>query len=269
MCVIWSKHIIFALYLIYKPIKLIKTMKKFFVAMAFALPLVFTSCDKTEEPISLPSSVDVNIYESHAMEVSGEWTSSNEFVATVDKKGVITAHHVGDAVITVVDGGRTASCKVNVKPVDTSYTFPAMIWGADVATVKSFNNHLTLLEELEEEGVCYLTYLSGSTFPGYVYYIPEVSGLALSSIVIDINETEAWEKFMYQYFADIEEDEEWFYLINGNTEAEATLAVQYGWNDEDSIIATFAPLTEETRSGDIKEMFKNANLEKSILVNKK
>jgi cardiolipin synthase len=134
----------------YKPIKLIKTMKKFFVAMAFALPLVFTSCDKTEEPISLPSSVDVNIYESHAMEVSGTWTSSNEFVATVDKKGVITAHHVGDAVITVVDGGRTASCKVNVKPVDTSYTFPAMIWGADVATVKSFNNHLTLLEELEE-----------------------------------------------------------------------------------------------------------------------
>ena len=259
MCVIWSKHIIFALYLIYKPIKLIKTMKKFFVAMAFALPLIFTSCDKTEEPISLPSSVDVNIYESHAMEVSGTWTSSNEFVATVDKKGVIT----------VVDGGRPASCKVNVKPVNTSYTFPAMIWGADVATVKSFNNHLTLLEELEEEGVCYLTYLSGSTFPGYVYYIPEVSGLILSSIVIDINETEAWEKFMYQYFADIEEDEEWFYLINGNTEAEATLAVQYGWNDEDSIIATFAPFTEETRSGDIKEMFKNANLEKSILVNKK
>ena len=93
--------------------------------------------------------------------------------------------------------------------------------------------------------------------------------MILSSIVIDINETEAWEKFMYQYFADLEEDDEWFYLINGNTEAEATLAVQYGWNDEDSIIATFAPLTEETRSGDIKEMFKNANLEKSILVNKK
>ena len=79
---------------------------------------------------------------------------------------------------------------------------------------------------------------------------------------------------MYQYFADLEEDEEgWIYLINGNTEAEATIAVRYGLNLDDetysTIIATFLPLTEETRSGDIKEMFKNLNLEKSILVNKK
>ena len=111
--------------------------------------------------------------------------------------------------------------------------------------------------------------MTGSSYPCYIYSIPVEGGLDASSIVADINDTENWENFMYQYFADLEEDDEWYYLINGNTVAEATIAVQYGWNDEDSIIATFAPLTEETRSGDIKEMFKNANLEKSILVNKK
>ncbi|MBR4886146.1 MAG: Ig-like domain-containing protein [Muribaculaceae bacterium] len=244
-------------------------MKKFFVAMAFALPLVFTSCNGNDEPIDLPSRVDVNVYESHALEVSGTWTSSNEFVATVDKKGNITAHHVGDAVITVVDGDRTASCKVNVKPVNTSYTFPFMVWGSDLYTVKSFNSNLTLLEEYADgEGGYILTYLTGNTFPGYVYYL-DADALIANSIVVDINETDAWEAFMYQYYADLEEDEEWFYLINGNTVAEATIAVQYGWNDEDSIIATFMPLTEETRSGDIKEMFKNVDLDKSVLVNRK
>ena len=244
-------------------------MKKFFVAMALALPLVFTSCDKTEEPIALPSSVDVNVYESRALEVSGTWTSSNEFIATVDKKGNITAHHVGDAVITVVDGKRSASCKVNVKPVNTSYTFPVMTWGADVATVKSFNNHLTLLDEYtDEEGGFILSYLSGTTFPGYIYYFAS-EALVANSIVIDINQTEAWEAFMYQFSADLEEDEEWYYLINGNTTAEATIAVQYGLNDETSIIATFMPLTEETRSGDIKAMFNAIDKTNSVLVNRK
>ena len=249
-------------------------MKKFFVAMAFALPLVFTSCEKTEEPIVLPDGVSTNVYESTALEVPGTWTSSNEFVATVDKNGVVTAHHVGEAVLTVVDGTQTASCKVFVNPVNTSYSFPSFAWGSDVATIKSLNTNLTLLEELVEDGVCYLSYLTGSSYPGYVYSIPVEGGLDASSIVLDVNDTEAWDDFMYQYFADLEEDEEgWIYLINGNTKDEATIAVRYGLNLDDetysTIIATFLPLTEETRSGDIKEMFKNLNLEKSILVNKK
>ena len=244
-------------------------MKKFFVAMAFALPLVFASCEKNDEPIVLPDGMSINVYETGDLEVAGNWTSSNEFVATVDKKGKVTTHHVGEAVLTLVDGTQTTSCTITVNPVNTSYTLPSFAWGSDVATIKSLNTNLTLLEELVEDGVCYLSYLTGSSYPGYIYSIPVEGGLDASSIVADINDTENWENFMYQYFSDLEEDDEWYYLINGNTVAEATIAVQYGWNDETSIIATFMPLTEETRSGDIKEMFKNLNLEKSILVNKK
>lgn len=242
-------------------------MKKFFVAMAFAMPLVFASCEKNDEPNVLPEGMSINVYETGDLEVAGNWTSSNEFVATVDKKGKVTTHHVGEAVLTLVDGTQTTSCTITVNPVNTSYTFPSFAWGSDVATIKSLNTNLTLLEELVEDGVCYLSYLTGSSYPGYIYFVaPE--GLAACSIVVDINDTDNWEEFMYQYFADIEEDEEWYYLINANTVAEATIAVQYGWNDDTSIIATFMPLTEETRSGDIKEMFKNVNLEKSILVKK-
>lgn len=245
--------------------------------MAFALPLVFASCEKNDEPNVLPDGMSINVYETGDLEVAGNWTSSNEFVATVDKKGKVTTHHVGEAVLTLVDGTQTTSCTITVNPVNTSYTFPSFAWGSDVATIKSLNTNLTLLEELVEDGVCYLSYLTGSSYPGYVYSIPVEGGLDASSIVLDVNDTEAWDDFMYQYFADLEEDEEdedgWIYLINGNTTAEATIAVRYGLNLDDetysTIIATFLPLTEETRSGDIKEMFKNLNLEKSILVNKK
>ncbi len=43
------------------------------------------------------------------------WTSSNTKVATVDKKGNVTALSVGTAVITAKAGTKTATCKVTVK----------------------------------------------------------------------------------------------------------------------------------------------------------
>lgn len=46
---------------------------------------------------------------------SVEWSSSNEKVATVDGKGVVTAKGAGKAVITAKSGDATASCTVTVK----------------------------------------------------------------------------------------------------------------------------------------------------------
>jgi hypothetical protein len=119
-------------------------MKKFFVAMAFALPLVFASCEKNDEPNVLPDGMSINVYETGDLGVAGNWTSSNEFVATVDKKGKVTTHHVGEAVLTLVDGTNTSSCTITVNPVNTSYTFPSFAWGSDVNAVKSYCSVLTL-----------------------------------------------------------------------------------------------------------------------------
>ena len=51
------------------------------------------------------------------------WSSDKQDIASVDATGKVTAHKVGEAVITVTseDGGKTASCKVNVtaKPPTT------------------------------------------------------------------------------------------------------------------------------------------------------
>ena len=95
-------------------------MKKIFKnlggALMLAAALVFTSCDEfksfIDNPVSSylevnPESVTLKVGEEKALEVTTisdqpiTYTSSNEDVATVDEKGVITAVSEGDAIITV------------------------------------------------------------------------------------------------------------------------------------------------------------------------
>lgn len=246
-------------------------MKKFFLAVAIALPFVMTSCteDEPQEPITLSSTaIELNIGEFSELTASekGTWTSSNEFVATVDKNGKVEAAHVGEAEITVTKDGESATCKVVVKPVNTDYTFPNMIWGADVKTVKESMKDYTLYDESVEDGGTILSYLTGEDLPGYIYIINDAEGLTASSIVLDIEETDNFDAFLYQYYADYDEDEEFFYLLDAYTFEKASVAVQYGLNDETSIIATFVPTTI-MRSGDIKSMFESLNFNRSVFKN--
>ncbi len=243
-------------------------MKKFLVALAIVLPFVMTSCTD-DEPINLPSSIEINVDGQKDLDTKGTWTSSNEFVATVDKNGKVTAHHVGETVLNVKNGLESASVTVVVNPTNTSYTLPLMSWGADVATVKAGNTSYTLLDEVVDEEGTVLSYLTGENYPGYIYVFTSAEGLTGTAIVVDINDSDNFEDFLYQYYADFDEDEEWYYLLNANTYEDATVAVQYGLNDENSLMAAFVPLTESTRSSDLKSMFENIKFNKSVFKNVK
>lgn len=47
-----------------------------------------------------------------------EWTTSDYYVASADENGVVTGKAVGKATITATAGGKSATCKVTVLPVD-------------------------------------------------------------------------------------------------------------------------------------------------------
>ena len=250
-------------------------MKKILALLAIALPLVLASCgNEPDGPITISQeNLALTIDETVQLTASekGTWTSSNEFVATVDGDGNVTALHVGEAVITITKGDLSASCKVVVNPANTSYDLPYMVWGATVEDVKVANTNLSLFEETTEDGETILSYLTDSNLPGYIYVVTPAQGLIATALVADINDSENFEDFLYQYFADFTEDDEWYYLINGLTENDATIAVQYGWNDDESVIATFMPidLAAETpvRSSNIKSMFDSVKFNKSIFKN--
>lgn len=83
-----------------------------------------TSCDLlVDETIQLVATVNPGI----AANKNVTWTSSNNNVATVDANGLVTAKSAGTAIITVTtaDGGKTATCTVNVVAALTNATYHA------------------------------------------------------------------------------------------------------------------------------------------------
>ena len=86
------------------------------------------------------------------------WTSNNKNVATVSKKGQVTAVGAGTATITVKTfNGKKASCKLTVEEEKEGYS--GEIWDAIGINFDTFNNliadPLTLLS-YEDDYICYI-----------------------------------------------------------------------------------------------------------------
>lgn len=132
--------------------------------ITMAISFLLISCGQEKEPVSVTGislspilleiiegdirTLSVNISPSNADNKSVSWTSTQPAVASV-QEGTVTAHKEGTAtiIVTTADGGKTATCTVNVAP---SY----------VAVSEVSLNHSTL-ELLEGES----TTLSATILP--------------------------------------------------------------------------------------------------------
>lgn len=80
--------------------------------------------DKTTIKVGLSETLGATVEPLDAKDKSVTWSSDNTAVATVDKKGVVTAVKEGTAKITAktTNGGFTATCEVTVTAADTTIT---------------------------------------------------------------------------------------------------------------------------------------------------
>ncbi len=125
--------------------------KNFLVLMLVLVSISFTSCSKDEDgdispsitPSITPSSI--SMYYNSTYQLNGSnvvtWESSNEFVATVDSKGLVRGGHVGTTTISASNGKNTATCNVTIIPKVILYDDPILEWGVSKSTIISKESH--------------------------------------------------------------------------------------------------------------------------------
>lgn len=224
-------------------------MKKFALMMALAMPLAFASCTSEEsEPIALDKNVATIDYKATTTIVASDskvnWSSSDEFVATVDANGVVTGKHVGTATIIASKDGESASCKVTVEPIYNTYELPLIAWNSTVAQIKAA---VPSTLGLAGEGDGYLIYQTGKTgnfeaYPvwSYVFY---QNALISSSITVADTELDNLMDQVEQYYVQLKEasDNEYIYG-NASTLAASSNIMTISFDaDNNEVIADFEP----------------------------
>ena len=143
-------------------------MKKIFYCL-FGVTLVtmfsagFVSCgdddDSDSTLVVTPSSVSMHFEDTKQLKADGatKWTTSDEFVAKVDSKGLVTGNHVGKAQIIASNGSSSGKCEIEITPEYSLYDDPYINWEASMSMVKSsVKKELT---DSDEESLTYKYYI--------------------------------------------------------------------------------------------------------------
>lgn len=237
-------------------------MKKFAWMLAMVLPmgLAFTSCGEDDnEGLTLDkTSVEVDYQKDVTLKASEgkcTWTSSNDFVASVDKDGKVVANHVGEAIITATKDGEAATCKVVVKATDNAYVMPVTAWGESMANVENAmgDAYVKNTAASDAESLFFGT-KTDLGFPWYIY-IFENGKLTSSSLTVELDDelkaVDTMADYLEQRFKLIEFNETTMVstYANAETVATATNIVRVQPSDDlETYMAVFTANTD-TKAG--------------------
>lgn len=244
-------------------------MKKLALALVAALPMAFVACNSDDDEVTTVTLDQTSSTLEYAKEMTlkasekgVEWESSNEFVATVDKDGKVTAKHVGEAVISASKDGSRATCKVTVAPTNNDFTMPLLLWDATQSEIQTripSSLNLSLVEERSDEDVLAYTTIGGTEgLPWYIYYF-ENNALAASNLTVDIEEDDNFSDFLDQYYEILEgtdyETENNIVYADGYNLSSANVAVLVEPDEDFTQISAIWRPVEHTKSA--KTIFNN------------
>lgn len=90
--------------------------------------LAFAGCRQEAEELRIGKS-EVRLHAGETVKVgsniSAQWSSDDDFIASVDSEGNITGHHVGSTSVVAAAGGNSRKCLVEVVPRYDTYIEPA------------------------------------------------------------------------------------------------------------------------------------------------
>lgn len=221
-------------------------MKKFFLLLVAALPMVFTSCGNDDEEPILPSEINLNFseislnYGTTNSELKcnlddATWSSSNPFVVTVDQTGKITAQHVGTAKVTASVGGYKASAEITVTPTNNNFRTPILNFGQSQAQIEQ------QMRSWEADGVFSTTvttgiaYLTNGLLPGYGYNF-ENGKLKVATLTVSEEQGDEGEIYVYlgQRYKEYGTDGLSTFYCNADNVSDATIIAECSI-DEDTL----------------------------------
>ena len=208
-----------------------KRLSIYGMMMVCALTLTFVSCgdDKDDAPTHFSVTPDnVTMYAGQTKQLSAvgatQWSSDNEFVASVDKNGLVQANHVGAANILASDGNAMGQCAITVQPQYNCWATPLLTWGASMLEIHEAETHQ--LDTTAERYLVY-SYPEGTT-PAMVQYIFDNRGLECINVVVNgTAEFGTVASFLSERYLFYKQDDEGVnYFINATTLETATMVVR-------------------------------------------
>ena len=187
--------------------------------------LLLVACEESSKTLQLsPSSITLHYEETQQVKVldqpgSFEWSTENDFHATVSSTGEINAGHVGSTVIMAKQGKNEGTCSVKIIPKYYLYDTPYFGWGK---TMNQIKNVLGNPYQTQENTLTYVLSESDGIVASYKF-----TDSKLTSIYVLINKKNATTLAYYlvERYQPFNVDDNNAYFIDAMDFDKATLVV--------------------------------------------
>lgn len=189
-------------------------MKKICYLAVLAIALVACKGEGEDDKSLQLSPSSVNLFYEDAqqlkvLDASGtfEWSTANDFHATVNASGNVTAGHVGTTIISAKQGKKTGTCSVTVQPKYFLYDTPYFGWGSTMSQVKS---KLGKPDQEQSEALVYVLSESKGIIALYMF---ENGKLYSVSVLVNVNYLATLTYYLVERYQPIDvEDDNYFFL---------------------------------------------------------
>lgn len=207
--------------------------------------------NEKEEPTNpIPEAKSILVGSSFSLGQSGKWRTSNNFVASVDNAGNVSAEHVGECTIS---NGRQ-NCKVTVKPKSNLIKEPITEWGISKSQLisKSGSDYIK-----SGNSIGYKT--NNSIAPITMYSFDNNDRLSSSLIIVDTNYTSDLADFLIERYQPVAVDGYDFYFTDGYTTQSITTAIGMSLYEYDKNywLVLYMPYGKSSRSTEDNDLSEN------------
>ena len=165
------------------------TFMMFFVAL---FCLCFTSCSKDDDETNGLVTITppiVYMYHDDTKQLSAtnatNWSTEDDFIAEVDKNGLVTGRHIGTTNIIATNGKKSAKCEVTIMPKYNLYDTPILDWGTSMTELRNKETHeyVQITSTSSATSLAY-DYTSDSDNPCIVMYNFKNNELYMISVIL-------------------------------------------------------------------------------------